>query len=465
METVNSYDQVSYPNRPQARTHPGHVAALARLHGVSAPPVANARVLELGTNQGGNLIPMAVSLPEAELTGIDLAAEPIQRGQDVIDSLSLKRIRLIAMNLMDVDESFGTFDYIIAHGLYAWTPPEVRNKILAVIRTNLSPNGIAFVSYNTNPGGHLKRILRDMMLFHANLFEDPRDRLGSARAILSLIDAGWPEPSTMEQAISSMAHDALEMAEGALYHDHLSEVFEPVYFRDFVEHAARHELAYVADASVGDTFNFKISSQAMDAVRAIGGLGHIFQEQFLDLLRLRRFRSSMVCHAARAPTPGWDSSRAVGLFASSTASEGENAEFTSWNGRTIAVNETGAPFLRELIELRPQSRPLEPGETEIALELYRRDLIELRAGPDPAVRTSDRPLASPLVRFQLARGATQVTTLRHLVAELEDEESRRLILLLDGSRNLDELADLGPFSRPLLETQLRALERLALFLG
>ena len=49
-----------------------------------------------------------------------------------------------------------------------------------MIRTNLSPNGIAFVSYNTNPGGHLKRILRDMMLFHANLFEDPRDRLGSA---------------------------------------------------------------------------------------------------------------------------------------------------------------------------------------------------------------------------------------------------------------------------------------------
>jgi hypothetical protein len=465
METVNPYDQVSYANRPMARTHPRHMAALARLHGVDVSPVADARVLELGTNQGGNLIPMAVSLPEAELTGIDLAAEPIQRGQDIIDCLSLKRIRLMAMNLMDVDESFGTFDYIIAHGLYAWTPPEVRNGILAVIRTNLSPNGVAFVSYDTNPGGHLKRILRDMMLFRANLFKDPHDRLGAARAILSLIDTGWPEPGIMEQAISSMAHNALEMEEGALYHDHLAEVFEPVYFRDFVEHAARHGLAYVADASVGDTFNFKLSSQAMDAVRASGGLGHIFQEQFLDLLRLRSFRSSMVCHAARAPTPGWDSSRAVGLFASGTASEGENAEFTSWNGRTIAVNEIAAPFLRELIALLPQSRPLEPGETEMALELYRRDLIELRVGPDPAVRASDRPLASPLVRLQLARGATQVTTLQHRVAELEHEDSRRLVTLLDGSRDLDELADSGPFSRSLLETHLRALERFALFLG
>ncbi len=465
METVNPYDQVSYTNRPMAHTHPRHLAALARLHGVDVPPLANARVLELGTNQGGNLIPMAVSLPEAELMGIDLAAEPIQRGREVIDSLSLKRIRLIAMNLMDVDESFGTFDYIIAHGLYAWTPPEVRNGILAVIRTNLSPSGVAFVSYNTNPGGYLKRILRDMMLSHANLFEDPRDRLGSARAILSLIDAGWPEPSITERAISSMAHDALEMEDGGLYHDLLAETFEPVYFRDFVEHAARHGLAYIADANVGDTFNFKLSSQAMEALRANAGLGHLFQEQFLDLLRLRQFRSSMVCHAARAPTPGWDSSRAVGLFASSTAYEGENGEFTSWNGRTIAVNEIGAPFLRELIALLPQSRPLEPGETEIALELYRRDLVELRLGPDLAVRASDRPLASPLVRLQLARGATQVTTLQHRVAELEHEESRRLVMLLDGSRDLDELADLGPFPRPALETHLRALERFALFLG
>jgi hypothetical protein len=341
----------------------------------------------------------------------------------------------------------------------------VRDGILAVIGTNLSPNGIAFVSYDTNPGGYLKRILRDMMLSHVNLLRDPHDRLDSARAILSLIDTGWPEPSMTEQAISSMAHAALEMEDSALYHDYLAETFEPVYFRDFVEHAARHGLAYLADANVGDTFNVKLSSQAMEALRGSVGRGHLFQEQFLDLLRLRRFRSSMVCRAARAPTPGWDSSRAVGLFASSTAYEGENGEFTSWNGRTIAVNEIAAPFLRELIALLPQSRPLEPDETEIALELYRRDLVELRAGPDPAVRASDRPLASPLVRFQLARGAIQVTTLQHRVAELEQEEARRLVRLLDGSRDLDELANLGPFSRPALETQLRALERFALFLA
>ena len=44
---------------------PGHLRAVAALYGISAPPVANARVLELGCAAGGNLLPYAVAHPEA----------------------------------------------------------------------------------------------------------------------------------------------------------------------------------------------------------------------------------------------------------------------------------------------------------------------------------------------------------------------------------------------------------------
>ena len=48
---------------PRRQTHPNRLAAVARLFGMEAAPVANCRVLELGCGAGGNLIPLAYYLP------------------------------------------------------------------------------------------------------------------------------------------------------------------------------------------------------------------------------------------------------------------------------------------------------------------------------------------------------------------------------------------------------------------
>ena len=68
------YDEVPYPNLPFPQTHPDRLATLATLFGMAPAPVERCRVLELGCGAGGNLIPMALGLPESELLGIDLAA-------------------------------------------------------------------------------------------------------------------------------------------------------------------------------------------------------------------------------------------------------------------------------------------------------------------------------------------------------------------------------------------------------
>ena len=50
------------------------------------------RVLELGTSEAANIIGMAVTLPDAQFTGVDLAGEPLARGQRVIDDLGLENV-------------------------------------------------------------------------------------------------------------------------------------------------------------------------------------------------------------------------------------------------------------------------------------------------------------------------------------------------------------------------------------
>jgi hypothetical protein len=46
----------------------------------------------------------------------------IAQGQAVVDACGMSNVRLLAMSVGDIDESFGKFDYIIAHGLYSRVP-------------------------------------------------------------------------------------------------------------------------------------------------------------------------------------------------------------------------------------------------------------------------------------------------------------------------------------------------------
>ena len=70
---------------------------------------------------------------------------------------------------MDIDDSFGTFDYIIVHGIWSWVPDVVKDKILNICSRNLSDRGIAYVSYNTYPGWKRLEQLRDIMLYSENM--------------------------------------------------------------------------------------------------------------------------------------------------------------------------------------------------------------------------------------------------------------------------------------------------------
>jgi len=91
------------------------------------------------------------------------------------------------------------------------------------------------------------------------------------------------------------------------------------------------------------------------------------------------------------------------------------------------------------------------------------------APPALAASPGERPVASPLARIQ-ARAGDAVTTLLHTSVELRDPIGRRLLALLDGTRDraalIAELLPLTGSSRetlaPALDENLLALARLGL---
>jgi SAM-dependent methyltransferase len=187
LKAITTYNEIPYESRPFPQSHPDRLATLGRLFRMSPAPVTRCHVLELGCASGGNLIPMAYHLPGSKFVGVDLSERQVAMGDEAIEHLGLKNIRIQHASIMDVDSSWGVFDYIICHGVYSWVPDEVQAKILKIASENLAPEGIVYVSYNTYPGWHMREMIRHMMLYHANQFQETQERIDQARALVDFL--------------------------------------------------------------------------------------------------------------------------------------------------------------------------------------------------------------------------------------------------------------------------------------
>jgi SAM-dependent methyltransferase len=462
----SSYDSVLYPSYTHPQTHPERLAVIGTILGLEPAPPTRCRVLELGCGNGTNLVPMAWGLPQSEFAGIDLASRPIAHGQGMIQDLGLANIRLIHGSIAEVTADWGKFDYIIAHGLYSWVPAEVQKHLLALCRESLAPQGIAFVSYNALPGGHLRNMLREMMLFHVRGFDSAEERVKQAMAFVRFLAQAHNSNDPYRLWLRSELEGILAHSEGHLYHDELAELNEPLYFTQFIERAAGHGLQYLAEADYFEMFDYGFNAPARQTLDRLAG-NRIAREQYLDFLKCRRFRQTLLCHReARLLTePRPDA--VTGFLISSLAeckstpvnlNPGVNMSYQTPKGgkcetdfalgkAALAAMGTIRPMPLSFDELLNQAkirlqqadvRDESDGQTRerfssFLLQLYSAGVVELRAGLSPIARSvSDRPVASPIARWQAQHGDV-ATTVFHVAVRIEDEIGRSLLIWLDGT--------------------------------
>ena len=201
-----SYDETPYDSYPFAQSHPDRQYCVGKLFGLNPPPINKCRVLELGCAGGGNILPLAVRFPQSEYVGIDLSERQIADANRHKEGLALKNCSFSATNIMDIDESWGTFDYIICHGVYSWVPDFVREKILEICRNRMSPDGLAFISYNTMPGWGPLRTMREMLLVHIRDIEGTEEKAAQARALIKVLSQYTPPNAYSRHALSHMEY-------------------------------------------------------------------------------------------------------------------------------------------------------------------------------------------------------------------------------------------------------------------
>jgi hypothetical protein len=157
-------------------------------------------------------------------------------------------------------------------------------------------------------------------------------------------------------------------------------------------------------------------------------------EQFVDFVVNRKFRQSVFCHAAMIPRRSVGLDDLAGLeVAAQRPMRAAPAPFRD-EGRLRAV-------LDRLANIWPAQVPwaslVRAGDEDLASDLdcaYRLKLVEFRTHEPHFVATlSERPIASPLARYQAGLGPT-VTNLRHEGGQL-NEFSRLVLRQLDGRRD------------------------------
>ena len=479
------YDQVAYPSRPFQQTHPSRMALPAALFGMPFASVATARVLEVGCGEGGNVIPLALSYPEATIVGFDLADTAVAVGRRAIDDLGLNNIRLQTLDILDAGAELGQFDYIIVHGVYSWVPEPVRQGVMRLISACLAPEGLAFVSYNALPGCHLRLLLREMILHHLQGLEGFEARLAGAREFLNLFIANASDSDPTALAIKTHCRSMLDRDPRVLFHDELGPFFQPFYLSEFVAEAQRWNLAFLAESEGVWWREELFPSSRGKAVTQIVGADPVALHQYLDFLTTRLFRQSILCHADRPVDRTVDHRRVRDLWIAGsvrwadTAPDLDSDAVMRFEFATGAAISLEAPTLKRALWAIGQAWPSaiavadlpdDPDVHEGLLQLFTAGHLDLTVGAPPFSREpGERPTSSPLARLQIHGGATTVTSLDHATITLEDAPSRRFLTLLDGSRTHDDLAAAvvedghdPADARVLVANQLRGLARLGL---
>lgn len=451
---TDTYDALPYPGRAFPQSHPGRMAAQAVLRGLAPPSVETARVLELGCGDGGNLVPMAFGLPRATFLGIDRNVAALARARVLAQALELTNIQLRAGDLESLDQ-LGTFDYVVAHGVYSWIAPRTREHLLAVAHGALAGDGLLYLSYNTKPGGHLRQVVRELMLFGAREATDAHEIVARARNAVKLV-AGAQQPGDVYGAfLDEYLTRVLERSDAGLFHDDLETWNDPVYVTEIVNHAARHGLRFLAEADLHESCMGTLASDTADALDRLEPRSEVEQEQALDFLRLRMYRQTLFTLVGAEQPQRPDPHNVEALHAYSALcpidpqANLDDESLVEFEDRRGARLSTDLPAVKNALAKLAGAWPGpirvatlteasdDPGALRQAiLGGHAAGLVQLTThAPRIARAPGDKPLASPIVRAQVAAGADEVANLKHERIQVSDVIGKELIALLDGTRD------------------------------
>ncbi|MBI1879376.1 MAG: methyltransferase regulatory domain-containing protein [Chloroflexi bacterium] len=326
--------------------------------------------------------------------------------------------------------------------------------------------------------------IRDMMLYHTRNISDPQAKVAEARVLLDFLGQSIQVNDSahvdfLNTYLNFVKAYLQKKSDAYVLHDELSEVNEPIYFYQFAERLASHGLRYMADADFKTMLAGNLPGEVSQTLRQLAK-DTITLEQYMDFLRGRTFRQSLLCHQEVQFKRGVGPERLANLYVASNAvpetpqPDTHSRVVEKFKAAGGAILSTDHPVTKMallcLAEIWPKAMPFQTlieiartrlngvlssqtdppdiaGDASVlAANLlkgfgYSEDLVELQVyEPHFVLEISERPIASLVARWQVGHDY-RVTNLRHERIQLEGV-SHHLLPYVDGSRDRAELQEI-----------------------
>jgi hypothetical protein len=445
---MESYAALPYDARPITQAHPDRLAVIMRMFGVTAAAPERSRMLDLGCADGSHLLALALEYPNSECVGIDSSAEQIERGKRAAEELGVKNLSLRVADLGDGIE--GQFDYVTAHGVYSWVDAPTRDRLLATLHSCLAATGVGYVSYEALPGAFPRLAARDLLLPYV-------EELGSAgmgnrfRAIARALADGVRADQPFSAALRAELLRASQASDSAVAHDWCSDVHEAVYFRDFAKQLTHHQLSFVTDTPLLRSGAADLSEPGRRVLAELGR-SRVERQQAIDVLADNSYHESLVVQASVTvrSEPDFSAEFATAWFSVLLGLHSDASGALQIRNHRGWQTTVTAPMLKTAVTALAKASPAalsfgdlskdldEGNRQKLAqglFELFAAGFIDLRGdAPRCAVRPGERPQVNRLCSWQSSH-SVRLTDLGHYPVKLQEERARRLIALLDGTRD------------------------------
>ena len=300
------YADLGYLSQPFPYASAPFLESYARLLGLSPAPASTARILEIGSSYGGNLISQALFYPQATFTGIEIAPTQVSVGKTYIDQLGITNLNLLEGDVNESHQHLGTYDYIIVHGFYSWVDEDTKDNFLRLCKEHLAENGILYMSYNTYPGWHKMDSMRALLEF-ANKDIDTlnhREKVRHGKTVASKLGAIMLEYDTVKNQQASFLQSlrqTLQKQDCYVGHDHLEPVNTPVYFHQCMDHMAEHGFTYLCDCDLNLSFPDVYDETLRTQLQDLAPHDPLAREQYIDFMLNTAFRKSLFTHKGATP--------------------------------------------------------------------------------------------------------------------------------------------------------------------
>lgn len=301
---------VPYPRAFIPQIAPTTLRLVAALNGQAPPPEEDFDYCELGCATGDTLATVAAANPRGRFVGIELSAAHVEAGMGRVRRGGLENVTILERDFADPrNATLPSFDFIVAHGVWSWVSPGVRESVLAFVRDRLKPGGLFYLSYNAMPGwaavAPLRRLMRELVPGAAGArgtLDRARDGVAFAQRLADSGAAYFASHPTAKQMLALVQKGGLAYATHEYFHDD----WAPEYFADVARPLATRGLSYLGQVPLYANVKELAIPPSLKTV-ASSVTDRILLEGLKDYATNELFRSDVYVHGK--PTRSIDETR------------------------------------------------------------------------------------------------------------------------------------------------------------